>query len=311
MKAVERFLFFLFSCAPYPGAAQSPYASGKINTALRSHCPLCHYGLAANYDPASLRLTHLEGAETFHKSHTALQRNRPGMAYRYAQATIAALAPAVRNPLYAPALFLWAKTNGLKGLTQSATGQYERFLLLAQTDSVLRGDAYASLADLSIQQQNWKKADSFLHAWQGSYLPFTDAKTASDLCDRIADVFNDPLLTQPEAAFRTGTELLTKQKDTVRLSLFYYNAAHWYAQRSNGAIAMAYLKRGVTLALRSKDYKAQKMFYRDLALLEEKSGQSRTASQYKKAYEAAADSLYQSGPSPDAVYAQKKSSCGT
>lgn len=305
-KAVERLLFFLFFCTPYPGAAQPPYALDKTNAALRRHCAFCSYGLTVDYDPASLWPLRSAGMETFHKSHEALQRHRPEAAFRYAQRTVAALNHPAQDPLYAPALFLWAKTNALKGLTQSATGQYERFLGLTQTDSVLRGDAYASLAGLYVQQQNWEKADSFLRTWQRYYLPLTDAKTAAGLFDRVANAFNDSLLRQPEAAFRMGTELFTKQKDTIRLSLFCYNAAHWYAQRSNEAAAIAYLKYGVRLALLSRDYKAQKFFYRDLALLEEKRSQSQTASRYNKAYEAAADSLYQSGPLPDAFYLQKK-----
>jgi signal transduction histidine kinase len=298
-------VFILLSAPLYPVAQDAPYVFDKVNTTLRRHCAFCKYHFPEGYDSVLLRLMRYAGAETFHESHTALQRGGHESAYRFAQSTIAFLNDSIRHPLYASALFLWAKTNHLKGLVQSAARQYSQFLTINAADSALRGDAYASLGDLYIQNGDWEKAAYVLDTWQRYYLRVADAKTTADLFDRILNTFNDSLVTQPQMAIGIGTELFTKQKDTARLIRFYYNIALWYHQQSKEGHAIVYLKRGLTLALRSGDYGMQKRFYRDLALLEEKNGQYQTAAHYKKAYDAASDSLYQSGPSPVAFYVQK------
>lgn len=311
-KAFEHLVVFLLICAPSSSVAQHPPVFDKLNTALRRHCAVCSHRLPAYYDSALLRFINDTAVEPFHKSHVALQAGRFESAYRYAQRTLAALNDSIQHPLYPSALFLWAKTNGEKGLASLAIRQYEQFLTLRNSDSVLRSDAYASLADLYVQQGDWEKAEPFLTMWQRYYKPFADSKTLTDLFNHIATGFANQPVHQPEVAIRMGIALFTNQKDTIRLVQFYYNIAQWYTQQSKEN-AKTYLNQGLILALaqRAKDYGILKKFYRALYLLEKDKAGYNIALRYQKAYEAVADSLYQNGPTPEAFYDKKKSCCNS
>jgi signal transduction histidine kinase len=266
--------------------AQQVLITREVDAAFRMHCSICTSHFPAEENSLLLNTTDYPALPYFHNSHILLKAGRLEEAELFAQLTLFAIRKdTLNNPLYKDVMFLQAKIAQLKNNKSAAIAQYKRFLVLHLADSVLAADACLSVAQLQINLQNWRQAETYLTNWNRYYLRFTGIRTRNNLYDSVSYLFKEKkIFTYPDSAIQMGTIFFAERKDTSRLILFYFHIADWYVPQSIEK-ALVYAQRGLALASNSNNLEQQKEGYLKISLLEERRGEYKTALHYRKEYE--------------------------